>query len=179
MSRMRAFLFAFLLISFSVPIPLTAQQAQLKITSGLTPIMRPAGFIFAGTVRAIQYEPVTASGQVPTVRITFQINEGIRGARTGSDLTIREWAGLWNAGERYHVGERVVLFLYPVSELGLTSPVGASLGRFAVDHSGKLIMDDRQAGMVRAHEPGAPIIQGRIRLRDFTRVVSRRLLEED
>jgi hypothetical protein len=33
-------------------------------------------------------------------------------------------------------GERVVLFLYPASKLGLTSCVGGALGRFAVDRSG-------------------------------------------
>jgi hypothetical protein len=141
--------------------------------------MRPAGYIFAGKVLAIHYEPVTASGQVPTVRITFQVQDGIRGARAGESVTIREWAGLWNAGERYRVGERVVLFLYPPSKLGLTSPVGAALGRFAIDQSGHVMMDNRQASMIGGLEPGMPILRGRIRLRDFTRVVRRGLLEED
>ena len=27
-------------------------------------------------------------------------------------LTVNEWAGLWQNGERYHAGEKVLLFLY-------------------------------------------------------------------
>ena len=56
-------------------------------------------------------------------------------------MTIREWAGLWNTGERYETGERVLLFLYPKSKLGLTSPVGGKLGRYAVDAAGRVLID--------------------------------------
>lgn len=179
MSRMRASRFILLLSLLAPPILLTGQQSPGRVSPGLQPIVRPAGYIFAGKVLAIHYEPVSASGQVPSVRITFRIEDGIRGARAGESVTIREWAGLWNAGERYRVGERVVLFLYPASKLGLTSPVGAALGRFAIDQSGHVITDSQQASMFRGLEPRTPILRGRIRLRDFTRVVRRGLLEED
>ncbi len=36
----------------------------------------------------------------------------MRGTAPGQSLTIHEWAGLWLSGERYRVGERVLLFLY-------------------------------------------------------------------
>jgi hypothetical protein len=34
-------------------------------------------------------------------------------------------------------GQRILIFLYPLSRLGFTSPVGGSLGQVALDSSGK------------------------------------------
>ncbi|GAC1428679.1 MAG: hypothetical protein NVS1B11_11280 [Terriglobales bacterium] len=42
--------------------------------------------------------------------------------------------------DRYFVGERLLLFLYPPSKLGLTSPVGGSLGRFNLDSAGNVAL---------------------------------------
>jgi hypothetical protein len=80
-----------------------------------------SGYIFDGTVLSVQSAPDDANG-LATVQITFRVEQAIRGTRAGQILTIREWAGLWNSGERYHAGERLLLFLYSPSSLGLTSP---------------------------------------------------------
>jgi hypothetical protein len=61
-------------------------------------------------------------------------------------LTIHEWAGLWDRGERYRVGERVMLFLYSPSKLGLTSPVAGAMGRFVVDAQGRILMNQQHSG---------------------------------
>jgi hypothetical protein len=66
----------------------------------------------------------------------FRVDEAIRNVRRGQTVEINEWAGLWQSGERYRPGERVLLFLYPPSRLGLTSPVGNRAGRFAVNRAG-------------------------------------------
>jgi hypothetical protein len=55
-------------------------------------------------------------------------------------LTIHEWAGLWTSGERYRVGQHVLLFLYSPSKLGLTSPVAGGMGRFPMDSRGQIVM---------------------------------------
>jgi hypothetical protein len=103
------------------------------------PIARNSGYIFAGTVQSVHLaSPEPRS--VPTVQISFHVDEAIRGVRSGQTLVIREWAGLWNSGEHYRVGERVLLFLYPPSKLGLTSPVGGAMGRFAVGPRGRVIV---------------------------------------
>lgn len=81
------------------------------------------------------------AGEVETIQIRFQVDRAVQGARAGQPITIREWAGLWAAGERYRVGERVMLFLYPPSKLGLTSPVGGGQGRFAVDDQGRVLIE--------------------------------------
>ena len=103
-------------------------------------ITRDSGMAFSGVVTHVQ-RSASASG---TTQITFRVESAIRGVRRGQVVTIREWSGLWNSGERYVAGERVLLFLYPKSKLGLTSPVGGKLGRYAVDPAGRVLIGGPQ-----------------------------------
>ena len=105
-------------------------------------MVRDSAQIFSGTVLKIEHEK-PAGGGVPTTRITFRVDEPVRGVRRGEILTVSEWGGLWQAGERYREGERVLLFLYPPSRLGLTSPVGGARGRFRVDRAGRVEINSR------------------------------------
>jgi hypothetical protein len=106
----------------------------------LPQITRASGLIFSGTVLAIEHLASTETGQADVTQITFRVESAIRGARKGQRLQIREWAGLWNAGERYRVGERWFLFFYPQSKLGLTSIVGGKLGRYSLNDSGGVLV---------------------------------------
>ncbi len=110
-----------------------AQRRPGALVDNVNQFARSSGYIFSGTVLKIQR---TTAGQnaVAFTQITFRVDEAIQGVRSRKIFTIREWSGLWDSGERYRPGERVLLFLYPVSKLGFTSPVGGPLGRFAVDH---------------------------------------------
>ena len=110
-------------------------------------LTRKAGYIFSGTVKAVGRLTPRANGSVAVMQITFHVNQGIRGTRIGQTLVIREWTGLWQAGERYQPGERVMLFLYPPSKLGLTSRVGGTSGRFGVDPGGFVIVEPRRVGL--------------------------------
>ena len=98
-------------------------------------MVRDAGRIFVGTVTNIQR--VQDGPGVPIARVTFRIDEAIRGVRKGQSVQIDEWGGLWRAGEQYRVGEHVLLFLYPQSKLGLTSPIGGGIGRWSIQSDGK------------------------------------------
>jgi hypothetical protein len=97
-------------------------------TIGFPLIARAAGAIFSGTVISIARHPATQGQAVETVAITFHVENAIRGATPGEDLTISQWIGLWSGGQRYRVGERVLLFLYPPSKLRLTSCVAGGMG---------------------------------------------------
>jgi hypothetical protein len=109
-----------------------------SISPNLRLLTRHSGMIFSGTaIRVEHLNPESASG-VASTRITFRVQTAIRGVRAGQIIQIREWDGLWNSGERYRAGERVLLFLYRASRLGLTSPVGGRLGRFRVDEAGRV-----------------------------------------
>ncbi len=101
-------------------------------------ITRASGMVFSGIVTQVQ-RSASATG---TTQIIFRVENAIRGVRRGQVVTIREWSGLWNGGERYVTGERVLLFLYPKSKLGLTSPVGGRQGRYAVDSAGRVLMEN-------------------------------------
>ena len=73
-------------------------------------LARAAGTIFSGTVTAVARHAANSSQSVETVAITFHIENAIRGATPGEDLTISQWIGLWSGGQRDRVGERVLLF---------------------------------------------------------------------
>jgi hypothetical protein len=106
--------------------------------SNLVLLTRHSGMIFSGTTLRVEHLNPESPSAVASTRITFRVLTAIRGVRRGQIIQIREWDGLWNSGERYQPGERVLLFLYPPSRLGLTSPVGGRLGRFRVDDVGRI-----------------------------------------
>jgi hypothetical protein len=143
----------------------------------LRQLTRSSGYIFAGKVSGIERVAARTTPDVATVKITFQVEQGIRGVRGGQTLVIREWGGLWEQGERYHPGERVLLFLYRPSKLGLTSPVAGALGRFAVDKTGQINLQDRIASL--DSDPVAVRLRGKTRVSsgDFARAI-RRMVEE-
>lgn len=137
-------LLAFLLLV----LPPLASEPKNFVVPQLPPwqqMGRASGMVFSGVVLQVQ-RSATATG---TTQVTFRVENAIRGVRRGQLVRIREWGGLWNNGERYASGERVLLFLYPQSKLGLTSPVGGRLGRFAVDPAGRVLVDSPQLHAVR------------------------------
>jgi hypothetical protein len=107
----------------------------------LQQLVHSAGMIFSGRVISVGRATSSLGPDQASTAITFQVEHAIHGTSPNQTLTIHEWAGLWPRGERYHVGDRVLLFLYNPSKLGLTSPVAGALGRFALDSQGKIVMD--------------------------------------
>jgi hypothetical protein len=99
----------------------------------------------------------------------------MRGTSAGQSLTIHEWAGLWISGERYRVGEHVLLFLYSPSKLGLTSPVAGGIGKFAVDAQGRIVMNAVQTATVAVDPVLAEKTGGKsvVLYADFARAVQR------
>ncbi len=105
-------------------------------------LSRRAGMIFAGTVLAPAVGPVTnwiakrdqlalgtSPGTAPSVQLSFYIDEAIAGVKQGQVLTIHEWTGALPAQRPMRRGQHFLIFLYPPSRLGLTSPVGGPLGQ--------------------------------------------------
>lgn len=137
---------------------------------GFPQITQMAGIVFSGSVTSV-VRTGAASGSQSTA-ITFEVETAIRGAKAGHALTIREWAGLWRRGEQYRVGERVFLFLYSPSKLGLTSPVAGSAGRFAIS-KGKILLNPQHLQLLGQD----PILRGRtiVPYADFTFAVRRSL----
>ena len=116
-------------------------------------LSRRAGMIFAGTVLAAPADTATTQtpatdlatpSATPAVHLSFRVDEAIAGVERGQILTIHEWAGAWSMQRPMNKGQHILIFLYPPSRLGLTSPVGGSLGQVALDPSAKNVSRDAQ-----------------------------------
>jgi hypothetical protein len=145
-------------------------------TIGFPLLVRASGAIFSGTVTAVAPQPANSGQAMEMVAITFHVENAIRGATAGDDLKISQWIGLWSGGQRYRVGERVLLFLYPPSKLGLTSSVGGTMGRFAVDPWGSVLLSPQHVSAFRAD----PVLGGKshVSFSDFALAVRRASKEE-
>jgi hypothetical protein len=74
---------------------------------------------------------------VPAVELRFRIDHPIAGVQSGQVLTIHEWTGALSRQPTLRAGDRVLIFLYPPSRLGLTSPVDGPQGAIRLDSSGQ------------------------------------------
>jgi hypothetical protein len=139
-------------------------------------LVHSAGTIFAGRVVFIGHAASPLRPNPACTTVTFQVENAIRGASRGQNLTIHEWAGLWRSGERYRVGERVLLFLYSPSKLGLTSPVAGAMGKFMMDSRGQVVMGAQHV----ATFAGDPILGGKavVSYAEFALAVRRFMREE-
>jgi len=62
------------------------------------------------------------------VEVEFRVDQSVMGTQ-GAEYKLREWAGVWPPGQnRYVVGERAMVFVYPLSACGLSSPVDGAEG---------------------------------------------------
>ncbi len=140
-------------------------------SSRLPEFARSAGIIFSGTVTNIERHGSTGAQPLETISISFHVETAIRGATAGENFTFSQWVGTWSAGQRYRVGERALLFLYPRSKLGLTSCVGGQIGRFTIDLRGRVLLSAQHLSAFRAD----PVLGGRshVPLSDFALAVRR------
>jgi hypothetical protein len=157
------------------PPKITAAPEPVKSGStNLHHLTKASGYIFAGTVQSVEHFSPSGTNGIASTQITFHVDQAIRGVRNGQTLVIREWAGLWQSGEHYRVGERVLLFLYPFSKLGFTSPVGGPMGRFVVDEGLRVLLEPASRTIVPSTPlPNSPPGKTQVSLDDFVRVLSR------
>src|ERR1700687_1902490 len=113
-------------------------------------LSRRAGMIFAGTVLTAASQTAATDRAVTAVQLSFRVDRAIAGVERGQILTIHEWAGAWSMHRPMLSGQHVLIFLYPLSRLGFTSPMGGALGQVALDPSGKIVSKSGQ-------RPSAPI----------------------
>ena len=152
---------------------LSGQQrtiASSSVPANLREVTAQAATILVGRVVSIKPISLGPPDEVGCVEITFQVEQGIRGARAGQHFSFREWVGLWSEADRYRVGQRMMLFLYTPSTLGLTSPVGGPAGRLPVDESGRVRLTPAQLQSIRILQnphTGVP----RIPVRDLVRAI--------
>ena len=164
-----------------MPVDAPRRDPVARGTIAFPQIVHAAGIIFSGRVtfvgRADGRAHLSPGPTNVATAVTFLVERAIRGTTTGDSLTIHEWSGLWTGKEkqRYRVGERVFLFLYSPSKLGLTSPVGGGVGRFSIDTQGRIAMSTQNASALAAD----PVIGGKkvVPYNDFIRAVGRASVE--
>jgi hypothetical protein len=126
-------------------------------------LSRRAGMIFTGTVLSTGprlAQAATSSGAPSklhlggdSVEIRFRIDRPIAGVESGQTLTIREWIGASSRQPALRSGERVLLFLYPPSRLGLTSPVGGAQGQIRLDSTGQNVAGRTPSPLAKSQSP--------------------------
>lgn len=149
------------LLSFCLPAIAPAQSPDQVLAERILgpqwkQLSRRAGMIFAGTVLTVSPATPIADraviGAPPfAVELRFRVDRAIAGVERGQILTIHEWAGAVSMHRPMNSGQRLLLFLYPPSRLGLTSPVGGSLGQILLGAGGEDVSKDevsRRDGMV-------------------------------
>jgi hypothetical protein len=158
--RASAALLLFGASAFAVQPPLLPRPIAHPIPGPpLTQVIQASGYIFQGTVTQVRWIKAKNPQDVASVQITFRVTQGIRGVQAGQMLSVREWAGLWDRGERYQPDQRVVLFLYHPSKLGLTSPVAGPLSKFVVETNGAIQLNEQQRILLSGEPRFAPAIR--------------------
>ena len=127
-------------------IPFSFAQTDRKIEAGnrfvfdslplnLEEITNSADRIFTGVcekIEEIEKDPVS---NLTVIKYTFKITESVKGINS-DEITFNQWKPTTvDAG--YVIGEKYVVFLYPNSRIGLTSPVGFMQGKFLVEKKGE------------------------------------------
>lgn len=102
----------------------------------LEEIVSASDRIFAGKCINAEVLDNDPESKMPVIKYTFKIIEGIKGVGGKEKITFKQWLPTVRNGS-YEKGEKYVLFLYPNSIRGLTSPVGlSSQGQFDIEEKG-------------------------------------------
>jgi hypothetical protein len=108
----------------------TSQPSQTSVPTGpqtVTDVLHRmsdrADVIFMGQVLAVR-RPDSEGASSGVVEVEFRVDQAVRGCSVGTPYILREWGGLWVAGnQRYRVGQRLLMLLHAPSTGGMSSPV--------------------------------------------------------
>ncbi len=140
----------------TAPTPGTVEEALHQMSDS-------AGVIFVGEVTAIRWHE-GENGASGVVKVSFRVDEAVRGCSAGSTYTLNEWAGLWAGGDpRYRVGQRLLMMLHAPGAAGVSSPVGGMAGaiplRGAIAAPQTAVESPAQASVARASSIQASSVQ--------------------
>jgi hypothetical protein len=117
-----------------VPSDSHAQHGALTVARGLDQLTDEADVIVHGYVTSTRIEPHPQLPNLNTIVVSLEVKDTYKG-KPQKSLTFRQY--VWDSDPQRELAEygkhqEVVLFLGPVSEYGLTSPVGLEQGRFRI-----------------------------------------------
>jgi hypothetical protein len=131
--RRRLFLRACFVISLLV-LNIFAQEGAVVRHQSLDEMVQEADTIVHGTVTSAKVEPHPQLSNLTTLLVTMAVQDTLKG-KAVKTLQFRQY--IWDIRDRlnaakYVKGEEVLLLLTPVSQYGLSSPVGLEQGRFRI-----------------------------------------------
>lgn len=109
----------------------THEAVPATTGDALRAMARQAAVIFSGQVVAVRRVD-GKNGATGVVEIEFAVDDTVRGV-SGGTYVVREWAGLWPAGdEPFRAGQRYLMLLHAPSAAGFSSPVGGMDGAIPI-----------------------------------------------
>lgn len=128
-----------LLATLLLAAPGFSQNRGTTAPIDLDDLVQRAESIVRGRIITAKIEPHPQFPNLRTVLITLSVTKTLKGA-TAPTLTFRQF--YWGSGEdstfaKFKGAGEVLFFLNPVSQYGLTSPVGLEQGHFRVTHDAK------------------------------------------
>jgi len=168
--------------------------SPLRATSilplSLDQMTEQSGTIFVG--RCQGQETALDEQGIPATYVRFDVEQGLKGVKDGGSLLIKQFGAagaalsvpegqsavvapktLSLAGSSYRAGAEYLLFLYPESDLGFTSPVGGGQGRFEIlnpgGSSGALAVNPLDNRFLKTFQQGA------VSLSDLTQAVRKKV----
>ena len=128
-----------------------AQRGALTVHRSLGEMVQEAGTIVHGSVVSAKVEAHPQLSNLTTVLVTMNVQETLKG-KAGKTFQFRQY--IWDVRDRldaaqYAKGQELVLLLTPVSQYGLSSPVGLEQGRFEVrkDSAGRVTAVNGKANL--------------------------------
>ena len=111
-----------------------AQHGARTLPLGLDQLTQEADVIVRGYVISTKFEPHPQLSNLTTVVVSMSVTETVKGTPRKS-LVFRQY--VWDVHDQldtaeYRKGDELLLLLAPVSQYGLTSPVGLEQGRFQI-----------------------------------------------
>lgn len=118
---------------------LQAQRGAVTVPRTVDQLSQQAAVIVRGHVTSAKVEPHPQLTNLMTVVVSFRVDETLKGTPRKS-FQFRQY--IWDIRDqvdaaRYAKGEELLLMLGPVSQYGMTSPVGLEQGRFRVVRDSK------------------------------------------
>jgi len=129
---------AFMISSILLMSASSVAYAQRAGTMNLERIVREAGMIFAGKVIDVETGTRDPEMNLLVTQYTFHVYDRHYGVEQDT-ITIKQYGGEADGKSfypkgvpRFKKGEHVLVFFYPPSKIGMTSPVGMDHGKSSI-----------------------------------------------
>lgn len=137
-NRASAKFFFVLACALLLPAISSAQRGARTLSRSLDQMAQQAETIVHGYVLSAKVEPHPQLKNLSTVLVSINVAAMLKG-KPQKTFQFRQY--IWDVRDKldsaeYQKGQELLLLLGPVSQYGLTSPVGLEQGRFRITHDG-------------------------------------------